>query len=256
MTDEKVYADKHVTYWWVSNAGIANPLAPTPAEINAGVNLSQAIAWEGTEINPDSSSDIDDAAITDSATAVEPGFDQFGGTLNMFYPKDMTNLTDPYVVAYNIFAPGRILGYLVRRFTPAAVNTNTSAATAAAGEWVEVFKVQADYTSHDTEGEDSTKFTVNFLPQGFMSGLVKIATATAVVTAPATLPLAASAKSALTASLSSDPITFDVTWATSNAAVATVSNTGVVKGISAGTANITATYASATGAGTTAVTVS
>lgn len=256
MTDVKVYADKHVTYWWVSAGGFVNPKAPTPAEINLGVNLSPAIAWDGTEINPDASSDIDDAAITDSATAVEAGFDQFGGTLNMFYPKEMTNNADPYVLAYNVFAPGRITGYLVRRFLPEDVNTDTSMGNAAAGEWVEVFELQADFSSHDTEGEDSTKYSITFLPQGFMSGLVKVKGSDPVVVAPASPAMAANAVQPLTATIDSDPVTFDVEWSSSDPAVATVSNGGVVTALTTGTATITAASASASASGSATVTVS
>ena len=256
MTDVKVYADKHVTYWWVSDGGFVNPKAPTPAEINLGVNLSPAIAWDGTEINPDSSSDIDDAAITDSATAVEAGFDQFGGTINMFYPKDMTNLTDPYVIAYSVFAPGRISGYLVRRFIPEDVNTDTSMATAAAGDWIEVFELQADFSAHDTEGEDSTKYSITFLPQGFMSGLVQVKGSVPVVIAPPSPTMAANAVQALTASVDGEPVTFDVTWSSSAPAVASVSSGGVVTAHATGPATITAAYASASADGTATLTVS
>lgn len=256
MTDVKVYPDKHLRYVFIPANGIANPLAPTHTELNAGVDLSKATAWEGTSINPSDSSDIDDAAITDSATAVEPGFDQYEVALSFFYPKDMTKVTDPYVIAYETFAPGRVKGYIARRFVPADVNTNTSSAAFAAGDFVELFLVVSDYTAQDTEGEDSTKFTVNFLPQGFMSGPVMVKSVTAVTVAPTTKALAVAGKAAIAASVGSRNVTQRVVWTSSDTSKATVSSNGVVRGVAAGTATITATYANAGTAGTCTVTVS
>ena len=256
MADVKTYPDKHVALAFVASGGIANIYAPTPAELNAGVNLSRAVAWDNLEVNPSDSSDIDDASIVDSATAVEAGFDQYGVTLPLFYPKDLTLSGDPYVIAYNTFKAGRVAGYIVRRYKPAVSTLATFSDTFAVADWVEVFKVVADFADQDTEGEDSTKYTVHFLPQGTMSGPVLVKTASPVVVAPGTasITVAGAGKTKLTATLSGYDITADVTWTSSDNTKATVSN-GVVKAVAAGTATITATYASATGAGTSVITV-
>jgi hypothetical protein len=256
MADTKTYPDKHVAISFVPLAGIASIFAPTAAELNAGVNISRAIAWDGLELNPEDSSDIDDAAITDSATAVEAGFDQYGVTLPLFYPKDLTLSTDPYVIAYNIFKPGRVAGYIVRRFKPAVTTTTTYSDVYAATDWVEIFKVIADFAEQDTEGEDSTKYTVHFLPQGTMSGPVLVKAAAPVVVSPGTasITVAGAGKTKLTATLSGFDITSDVTWTSSDNTKATVQN-GVVKAVAAGTATITGTYASGTAAGTSVITV-
>jgi len=255
MADTKVYPDKHLTYWFVPAGGISNIKAPTAIQINSGVNLSEAIAWDGTDVNPSESSDLDDAAITDAATAVEPGFDQFGVALQFFYPKDMSLSTDPQVIAYETFAPGRVEGFVVRRFKPEDTNTATYMNSADEEDWVEVFKVMADYTEHDTEGEDSTKFTVNFLPQGDMSGPVLIKSSNSVVVTPASPTMTAGDVQAIVAKLDGYNITADATWSTSNSAVATVSSTGVITAHSDGTATITANYPSADSPGTVSVTV-
>lgn len=256
MTDIRSMPDKHLAFWFVPSGGLAVENAPTAAELNNAVVLSQAIAWDASSVNPEDSSDIDDAAITDSATAVEAGFDQYGATLNLFYPKDLSLVGDPYVIAYNTFKVGRVEGYIVRRLKPADPNTDTALDLAAAGDWVEVFKVQADYSAQDTEGETSTKYTVAFLPQGFMSGPTMVKLASAVTVTPATLSATVGDKKVLKAALGGYNITADAKWSSSDPTKATVSGNGVVTVLGTGSVTITAEHQSATGSGSSTLTLS
>ena len=75
------------------------------------------------------------------------------------------------------------------------------------------------------------------------------------MTAPAGLPTAAGMKKALRATLNSKRVTNQVSWASSNTAVATVSANGVVTGVAAGTANITATHPAGTASTAQVVTI-
>lgn len=256
MTDVKVYPDKHMTLTWVPDGGIADIKSPTAAELNAGVPLSSATFWDSLDVNPTESSDLDDALITDSATAVEAGFDQYAATLPFGYPKDMTLTSDPFVIAYNVFAPGRVKGYIVRRFKPADVNTSTATDAYAAGDVVDLFYVICSYASQDTEGEDSTKYIVTTLPQGSMAAQKIVVSASAPVLSDATLAVGVGASAALTATLDGFPITYRSTWTTDDDTIATVSENGIVTGVSAGTATITIANDGATGTDTCDVTVS
>lgn len=249
MVDKKVMSNKNVTVWWVPASGIANYLSPTPAEINAGLNISPAIAWDGFELGASESNDIDDRSIVDAGNAVTAGFQQFSASLSMFrdqYPEDVTS---DYVKAWEAFKRDRVPGYLILRVLQAAPNQ-----PAAAGQFISVFRFVTDYTADDTEGEDSVKFTVGFLPQGEVKVNTLVKTATPVTVAPVTLSIAASDIKTITATLSGKSITQGATWVSSNPGVATVSPNGVVKRVSAGTATITANHPAATGPGTVTVT--
>lgn len=242
MPDTKVFSPGLVTYWWVGAGGIANINAPTPAEINAGINLSAAVAEDGTNVGATESTDIDDRSIVDAGNAVEPGFGQFEAALNLFRPKSLADVNDPYVKAYNAFKTQRVAGFIVKR-----VNAPYSG-VAVAGDEVSVFKVLSAYTANDASGEDSVKFLVQFLPQGAMSVYTRVQTATPLVLTPTTLSITAASplRKAVVATLSGVDETTGVTWTTSDATKAIVEN-GQVKGVAAGTATITVTAPWATG---------
>jgi len=255
MADVKAFQGKgnDIAYWWVGAGGIANVNAPTAAEINAGVNLSLAIAADGTDVTASDSSDITDRSIVDRGNAVEPGFDQYAAALTLFRPKDMTDTLDKYVIAYNLFKAGQVSGFIVKRRLQSVYD-----AVAAVGQMVSVFKVMSDHTEDDTAGEDSVKMLVKFLPRGAVAINTFVAGTAALVPGSATMALAVAAKSAATVRLGAagPSVTQGAKWVSSDTTKATVSSNGVVTGIAAGTATITASHPSATTAATITVTVS
>lgn len=253
MTDVKVFQGGNITYWWVPAGGIANINSPTAAEINAGTNISAAVAADGTEVTPTDSSDIDDRSIVDAGNVVDPGFGQFNASFTLFRPASTADVNDPYVKAYNLFKTQRVGGYIVkRRFV--AYGT-----TATAGDRISVFQVLSDHTANDTAGEDSVKLIVPFLPQGNMVVNTFVKTALAVTVTPSTtsIAVAGGGKAAIVARLGAGGtvITQGCTWTSSDPSKATVSENGVIKAVAAGSATVTASHPAATTPGTVTVTV-
>lgn len=253
MADTKAQSNGNVTVWWVPAAGIADYRSPTAAEINAGVDLTDAIAWDGFELGASDSNDVDDRSLRDLGNAVTRGFQQFAATIPFFRSANPQDPTSDYTIAFETFREPRVYGYLITRVLQVAPST---AVPAAAGEWISVFKFVGDYIADDTEGEDSYKFTVGFLPQGEIKVYTQVKTALPVVVAPATLALDVDEAGLLTATLGGKSITQGAAWTTSAPNVAQVTPNGVVIGLSAGTATISANHPAATGAGTSVVTVS
>src|SRR3954467_15811033 len=108
MADLKVTSNGNVEIWAVPVAGIANIQAPTAAEINAGVVLSNAVAWEGSDFPAnDASNDVDDRSIRDRGNATSRGFAQFGATLSFFRPLP-TDTTSEYALAWAFFKTPRV----------------------------------------------------------------------------------------------------------------------------------------------------
>lgn len=247
MVDVKAFSNGNVSVWWIPNGGIAKIAEPTPAEINAGVPLSVAISWENFELGTSDSDDIDDRGLMDVGNNTTRGAAQFSGTLSFFRPMDPTDTTSDYVKAWEAFRIPRASGYLAIRVLQNVTGTQSPAA---AGDDISVYKFIADAVTDDTEGDDSVKFEVNFMPQGDLAVYTKVKTADPVVLLPLTLALtvAGPTKAAkVTARIGGDNISTGAVWRSSAPAVASVSPHGVVTARSTGTANITATFPSATG---------
>lgn len=244
MADTKIQANGNLDYWWIPLNGIANPEAPTEAEIAAGLRLTPATAWDGTTFpNATDSNDVDDRSLEDAGNSVDRGYEQMEATSTLFYPRpeNMDDPNDPLKIAFDAFATPRVTGWLVTRVLQRATAPGTTPATK--GDIVSVFKVITDTFTVDTEGEDSYKYTVEFLPQGTMHVHTLVAGTPALpVVVTGTGPTAVGDYGTLTATINTVNWTQGVTWLTSNPAAATVTPNGVVKAVGAGTAEITAEH--------------
>lgn len=158
-----------IKVWWVPVSAISGTedafvSAPDVSDIAAGgVDLTEAIAWDGYDLGAQDSNKIDDRGIVDTGQVQSRGFAQFTGSLTFF--RGITSETSgAYYNAFETFkaaADGsRPVGFLVTR-----INVPTSTALAATQK-LNVFKFVADAFMDNTEGEDSVKFMVNFMPQG------------------------------------------------------------------------------------------
>lgn len=245
----RIVSNGNVTVWWVTS--IADPNAPTAAEINAGKDFSEAISWNNFELGSSGSADVDDRSIVDVGNATSRGFPDFSATLAFFREKNASDTTSIYQQAFDTFRDSGLKGFLVVRYAQAAPGT-----PAVAGQIVSAYYFETDRISDDTEGEDSVKFEVNFLPQAILAEHVVVKTAAPVVVAPATLALDVDEIGIASAAVGGHPMASEADWISSAPNIASVSSRGVIVGISAGTATITATHPGGTTAGTVTVTVS
>ncbi len=252
MADEKTTSNSNVDLWVIPEADVADYRSITATEINTfGVRVTPALAWEGTTWPANTeSNDIDDRSVEDKGNATSRGFAQFEGTAAFFRPL-ASDTTSEAAVVWDLLKTPRIPVYLVTRIVQ---RTEGVATPAAAGQWISVYRMISDTVNDDTEGEDSYKYIVTFLPQGELSVYTQVKNAGPVIVTIADAALAVGDVSVARATLGGKRATQVVTWTTSNPAVATVSPNGVVTAIATGTANISATHPAATGA-TTAVPV-
>lgn len=98
MVDEKVFSDGYVDAIIIRQNQLTDPSAPLITEVNTnGINVSLALAWDGTTWpNNTDSDDLDDRSVKDAGNAQSRGDAQFEAALNFFYPKDRTNTTDDF----------------------------------------------------------------------------------------------------------------------------------------------------------------
>ena len=250
MADERFVGNKNIDLWWIDEGDYLDADSPTADEINEdGIRLTPAVAWDGTSFPAASDSDSDaDLGLWDDANATSRGAMQFEASVNYFFPKDLLDNVSDYGKVYQHFRKLGLRGILVTRISQ--LTATGTVTPAAAGQWISVYKSITDGYQIDIEGDDSYKYTVNYLPQGLVKVNTQVKNAgpitiTRVSTAGS---VAVGAKVVLRATLGGHYATQVVDWRSSNSAVASVSPNGVVTAVSTGSANITAVHPAATGA--------
>lgn len=249
MVDIKVPASGNIRVWFALPNAFANWEAPTAAEINASLDISDAISWNDFDFGLQASNTIDDPAITAIGKVSDRGATQYGGGISLYYPRSFDDAGSIYSQAYDALDQPRTVGYLVVR-----IDGQETAATAANGNLVHVAKVMTDGYAESIVGEEAFRYTITFLSQGDIAVRTVVGGTTPVT--PATLALTVGEVDRLSATVGGRTYTNGVQWSTSDATVATVSSAGVVTGVAAGSATVTATYAATGNTDTTAVTVS
>jgi hypothetical protein len=249
MTDVKVPASGNIRVWWALPNAFANWQAPTAAEINGSLDISNSTSWNDLDFGLQASNTIDDPAITAIGKVSDRGAAQFGGSMSFYYPGAFDDAGNEYSLTYDALDQPRTVGYLVMR-----IDGEESSVMAQTGDLVHVFKVMTDGYAESITGEEAFRYTVTFLSQGDL--VVRTVVGGGSVVTPSTLAVAVGASEPLTATVGGRRYTNGVKWSSSDPTKATVSSAGIVTGVAAGSATITATYEATGGTDTTAVTVS
>lgn len=251
MTDVRVPASGNIRVWWALENAFADYRNPTVAEINATLDISDAISWNDFDFNLEASNQIEDPAITALGKVIDRGYTNWGGSLSLYYPRSFDDASSVYSLAYDALDAPRTKGFLVLR-----IDGEESGAQVAQGDIVHVFKVITDGYAEAITGEEAFRYTVTFLPQGDFAVRTVAAgvSANLVVLSDSTLATSANDVDVLTGTWGGRKYTNGLEWTSSNVDVARVRH-GVVTSVAAGTATITATAPNGQNA-TCAVTVS
>lgn len=251
MTDVRVPASGNIRVWWALENAFANFEAPTAAEINACLDISDAISWNDFDFNLQASNALEDPAITALGKVIDRGYTNFGGSISMYYPRNFDDPSSAYSLAYDALDAPRTKGYIVVR-----IDGEESSDLAANGDLVHVFKVMTDGYAESITGEEAFRYTVTLLPQGDFAVRTVVGSSLTPVALPTTMSINAGNVEKATATLGGRNYTYGLTWESSDPSVATVSTAGVVTGVAAGSATITATWDANGNSDTIAVTVS
>jgi hypothetical protein len=251
MTDVRVPASGNIRVWWALENAFANYQAPTAAEINASLDVSDAISWNDFDFNLEASNELDDPAITAIGKVIGRGFTNFGGSLSFYYPRDFDDASSVYSLAYDALDAPRTKGYLVIR-----IDGEESSPLAANGDLVHVFKVMTDGYAESITGEEAFRYTVTMLPQGDFAVRTVVGSSLTPVVLPSTLASSVGDVDKLSATVGGRTYTYGIQWTSSNPAVATVSTAGIVTSVAAGSATITGTWDNNGNSDTCVVTVS
>lgn len=262
MVDIKYPSSGNIRIWWIAANGLANWKAPTAPEIAAGLDISDAVSWNDFDFGTQASNTVSDPAITAKGNVQTRGAAQYGGGLSLYYPRTFNDNTNKFSLVYDALRLPGTVGYLVVRIDGSELAT-TSGTTAqpgtlaAAGDLVNVYRVETSGYAEAITGEEAFRYTVSFLPKGqvMAAAIVRANSTPAVPAVTGASALTTTAKfAALEATIVSRKYTRGVIWATSTPNFASISANGIVTAIAAGTASFTATDP-ATGTPSTAKTI-
>lgn len=248
--DTRISSNGNVQIWALLASAVANPDSPTDAEVNAGLHITDAVAWDSTTFpTATESEDQDDRSLFDKGNATSRGASQYEAELNFFYPSDLSDTTSDYGKAFQFFKTPGVDVILVVRVLQGTTGVYVPAA---AGQWVSLYRFQTDAWTDDIEGDDSNKYAVGFLTQGVsrIYTQIKNSTPVTVTNASGTASIGIGDHAVLRATLGGKRATQVVTWTSDDPSVATVSPNGVVTGVSAGSADIIASHPAASAAST------
>ena len=227
---------------WILDSAYPIKDFPLASTLNGALDLSPAISFKNFTLGPDKSADIDDRSIADLGKAVTRGIASYGAGLSMFRNKDNTDASALYQQAFQAFRVGRTLGWLLVRVG------KLSSLPWAAGDEFSPYKFIADTVGDDTNGDDSVKFAVKFLPQARLYPHSIVGGAGVITGVPASQALTVAAGPfQLAPVLAGASIVSRAVYTSSDITKATVSKGGVVTPIAAGTVTITVSHGAATG---------
>lgn len=257
MVDIRLPASGNIRMWFGPENAFSNWRSPTATEINAILDISDAVSWNDFDFGVQASNTQDDPAITAKGNVQTRGAGQYGGSLSFYYPKLFNDASNKFSTVFEALKTPGTVGYLVMRVDGEELLTTASTSAqpgtiANVNDFVHVFKVQTDGWTQEVVGDDAFRYTISFLSKGQMAPYTLVrTTAATVVVAPSTATVAIGAKAALTGTVLGRPYTQGLVWTSANPANVAVSANGVVTRIAAGSTVVTATFAN-TGASATA----
>lgn len=263
MTDIRLPASGAIRLRFYLPNAFANYERPTPTELNAGLDIADSTSWNDFDFGTQASNTTNDPAITAKSNVSDRGAAQYGGGISFYYPRSFDDIANEYSNTYDALGEPRTVGYIAMSVDGDLSENNTPLYVGgairdfAAGDLVSIYKIITGGYTEVVTGEEAFRYTINFLSQGELAVYTVVSAGTpAVVVTPATLASGAGDIDVLNATVSGRQYTRGLRWTTSDAAVATVSQNGVVTSIAAGSATITGTFEATGTADTVAVTVS
>lgn len=140
---------------------IANPAAPTSAELNSAFayDISCAVLDDYTLNLTDSDTD-DTVTVCDIGNVETPTFRNYEAELTGLRDADIADTNSVYNTFYKLFPAPDVKYWLVKRIGP------SQASAFAAGQVVSLYGVSTDYPTNNAEDGSMLSMTANFKPNG------------------------------------------------------------------------------------------
>lgn len=233
---DKLQSGNRITWTWTPAGGITDVEDALISELNAGYNISSAVAFDGTDFSNQASETNNEPSFADEGNVQTRGASQYGGSVSMWYPKNFHDSTNPLSVAYDLLKTPRTPGFLSMRIDG---DTKTTEAYDA-GQYVSTYQVLTDGETNELGGSEGQRRTVTALSRGNLAVYTVTRSGAAALVVPATATPAPSEKGRFEATLNGRYFG-GVEWSTSDPDVIQVWPGGfyTVTGADTDTATIT-----------------
>jgi len=235
----KIISNKNVAlFGGLAGAFPADWTKPTLPEMQALSAISEAVRWNSFGVNVQASNQVDSRVLSDGAGAQERGYVQFGGDMQVRQPVP-GDTTSSYAVAKGILgAPNTEVALALRSVSP------VGGAIAAGQEFAYVMHGLTDAHNYGRDDEAAIYYGVTVLPQSDLivnyivpDGSTKVAlTASAATVSAGNLIFVKALYFGI-------DVTKQVNWTTSDATKLELLHPGIFRGVAAGSATISATFA-------------
>lgn len=249
MVAAKLNANKNTALFLATIASVSDVRTISAAELATFTNASDHVKWDGYDFGIEASDQDEDRVLTDSSTAATRGYENFSGPISFFPPAIGDTSSTAYTVRSLVSTPHTELAVLQR-------DGYAADAAWAAGQIYNSFHVITD-ANKELRGDKNRYYSIDFKSKGYtgINRIVPSGSPTA-VTITGTASVNVDETTQLRAAYEGNDITIGATWVSDDEAVAIVTPHGKVIGVSAGTANISATYPGSAAGSPTVVTVS
>ncbi|QDH48054.1 hypothetical protein SEA_ROMAN_48 [Microbacterium phage Roman] len=257
--DTRLDSRGNVRYRFLADGAFANYRWPTADELNDGLELEQVTLWDSFEVGAQASDTSDAVPIGAKSTVTRRAAANYGGTSSFWYPGYKDDVTNAAALVYMAFKNLHTPGFLALSVDGEIGDPGQPPADMSfeAGDYVTIMRIVTDEWTDAITGEEAFSYTRNFLKAGGFEPYTVVSEVAPIL--EVALDGAASAAVGVNAYVSGTvngrDWTRGIRWTSSDPAIATVSSTGVIKRLAAGTATITGILPGATATTTDTVTV-
>ena len=262
MTDQRLYSSGNIRLRVYPANGFANFHWPTVAELNAGLELEDAVAWDNFGIGVQSSDTSSTPPLSAKASVDVRSQANYGGGLPVWYPGYYDDPSNQLSLLYDLLDTPRTDLFIAISVDGEIGESGQPASSMAFanGDLVTVMKVATDAweDTSGTTGDDPFYYIVNLLKKGGLASYTVASTTAPVLAVTGSTTGATGSVGVYKATVNGRDYTRGVKWSSTDAAKMTASPNGVARYVAAGSASMTATLPKTTAptTGNVAVTIS
>lgn len=233
----KLPAEQRITVAIGPANSFADFSAPTAVELNAMQNIAHALSWQDFDFGIQASETVNEPSFADVANYTDFASANYGGSMSMYYPKQYDDPSNDLSLAYDLTDKPHTMLAVAIRIDGDKLNSTPFAN----GDYVHTFLVMTDSEINNLAGAEALRRTVGLLQQSVFSVYTVVGMGSTPPTVTGTLALNAGDASRLNVTVVGREFTNACDFRTDDPTVALVSSAGVVRGVGAGTAEVTVT---------------